>query len=69
MEKEIQIVNKIIREAVIHGADAGGSYDQNEENLIDSIKAWLNLKGLNDEYDIDIIPVGDGWSVYQIIKQ
>jgi len=69
MEKEIQIVNKIIREAVIHGADAGGSYDQNEENLIDSIKSWLNLKGLNNEYTIDRIPVGDGWSVHQIIKQ
>ena len=30
MEKEIKIINKIIAEAVCHGADAGGSYDQNE---------------------------------------
>lgn len=29
MEKEITIINKIIREAIIHGADSGGSYEQN----------------------------------------
>lgn len=69
MEKEIQIVNKIIREAVIHGADAGGSYNSNEENLIESIKAWLNLKEMSDKYTIDELEVGDGWYIYQIVSK
>lgn len=69
MEKEIQIVNKIIREAVINGADVGGSYRSNEDNLIKSIKAWLELKDLSDKYTIADIPVGDGWCMQQIVKR
>lgn len=33
MEKEIEMINRIIVEAVMHGADSGGSYDSNEKNL------------------------------------
>ena len=70
MEKEIKIVNKIIREAIVHGADLGGSYEQNEENLINSVNEWLELKRLSDKYvvkgDID---TGGGWWVHQIVKR
>ena len=69
MEKEIQIINKIIREAVIHGADVGGSYDQNEKKLCDAIVSWIEIKGLSEQYTIKDIPVGDGWKTYQIVKQ
>lgn len=70
MEKEIKIVNKIIREAIIHGADLGGSYEQNEESLVSSINEWLELKGLSDKYIIkDNIDTGDGWWVHQIVKR
>lgn len=31
MNEEIKIINRLIAEAVIHGADCGGSYDQNTE--------------------------------------
>lgn len=70
MEKEIKIVNKIIREAIIHGADLGGSYRQNEENLVNTISEWLELKGLSDKYVVkDNIDVGDGWNLHQIVKR
>lgn len=53
MTKEIEIINKIIVEAVMHGADSGGSYDSNEKNLTGSIKDWLELKGLSDIYGVE----------------
>lgn len=53
MDEEIKIINRIIAEAVIHGADAGGSYDQNESRLIDAINKWLQLKKLDSEYVVE----------------
>ena len=53
MDKEIEMINKIIVEAVMHGADAGGSYDSNEKNLTGSMKEWLELKGLSNRYGVD----------------
>lgn len=49
---EIKLVNRIIAEAVWHGADSGGSYDQNEEELVKSIGEWLAFKGLCDKYTL-----------------
>lgn len=70
MEREIQIINKIIEEAVIHGADSGGSYDQNEEGLLRAINDWLEMKDLSTEYEIVEIPVRRGrWRIYQIIEK
>lgn len=70
MEKEIKIVNKIIREAIIHGADMGGSYEQNESALVSSINKWLELKGLSDEYVVkNRINTGNGWWLHQIVKK
>ena len=37
IEKEIQLVNEIIANAIIHGADLGGTYDQNEKELTRAI--------------------------------
>lgn len=52
MNKEIEIINKIIVEAVMHGADSGGSYDSNEKNLIDAVEEWLELKDFGYEYTV-----------------
>lgn len=52
MEKEIQVINKIIREAIINGADYGGSYESNEENLINAINEWLKMKSLVCQYTV-----------------
>lgn len=53
MDKEIEMINKIIVEAVMHGADAGGSYDSNEKNLTDAMKEWLELKCLSNRYGVE----------------
>lgn len=50
MREEIELINKIIAEAVMHGADIGGSYDSNEENLTKSITDWLKFKGIDNKY-------------------
>lgn len=52
MKKEIEIINKIIVEAVMHGADSGGSYNSNEEKLIAAIEEWLELKDFGYEYAV-----------------
>lgn len=68
MEKEIKLINNIIAEAIIHGADSGGSYEQNEYNLITAINEWLIFKGLHHKYTVkEDIYVGGGWAVHQIV--
>lgn len=47
---EIALINKIISEAVMHGADSGGSYDSNEEDLTEAITNWLKFKGIDNKY-------------------
>ena len=63
---------KIIREAVIHGADLGGSYDQNEEGLLEAINEWLKMKELLNQYTISLVETSNGnfglWDIYQITK-
>lgn len=71
IEKEIEILNNIIKSAIIHGADVGGSYDNNEEGLIEAINTWLEMKELSNQYTISIVEVGDKtgiWNMYQIVK-
>jgi hypothetical protein len=50
MREEIKLINKIIAEAVMHGADMGGSYDSNEEDLTEAITDWLKFKGVDNDY-------------------
>lgn len=52
IEKEVVLMNKIIHEAIWHGADRGGSYDQNEDGLKCAINAWLHYKRIDNEYCI-----------------
>lgn len=52
IEKEIELVNEMIANAIIHGADLGGSYDQNEKELTRAINNWIVAKGLENEYHI-----------------
>lgn len=67
MEKEIKIINKIIAEAVCHGADSGGSYDQNAYNLIIAINQWLIFKGLANRYTVEETIAENEWHTYQIV--
>ncbi len=52
MEKEIELLNEIIANAVIHGGDWGGTYDSNIESLVLAINNWLREKGVRDKYHV-----------------
>lgn len=76
MSDEIKLVNRIIAEAVMHGADMGGSYDRNEQDLTEAITDWLKSKGVDNEYcvkEIDVIKnVGrynEYWRILQICEK
>ena len=65
--KTIQAINDLIFNAIIHGADAGGSYDQNEQGLRESIFNLLKVLGIQDcilEY-----VYRDDWCVIQLVKE
>ena len=72
-KQEIELINTIIREAISHGGDAGGSYNSNKKKLTAAIEAWLNEKYLQGmytvrptysdetgEYPLQIVPTEDG---------
>lgn len=44
----IEYINNIIEEAVMHGADNGGSYNNNQENLVNVMSAFGRWYGLKD---------------------
>lgn len=72
IENEIKNINQIIIESVIHGADSGGSYDSNENNLINSINNWLELKDLKGKYEVKEVEVHIRkrlWFIHQIVKK
>lgn len=43
----IRYINDIIEEAVIHGADSGGSYESNQDGLVDVMTRFGRWYGLN----------------------
>ena len=40
IQNEINLINDIILNAVIHGADSGGSCNSNEDGFRQAINAW-----------------------------
>lgn len=47
--KVIESLNKLIAETVIHGADSGGSYDSNWQDMKTAIYQFLGMIGINGE--------------------
>ena len=74
IEKEIKLINDIVLNAVMHGADAGGSYNSNMPGLTQSLNAWMESKGLTDYVVQEIDVVFDNgrwlevWNVPQIVE-
>ena len=68
INEEIKLINNIIKNAEMNGADIGGTYRSNEEGLIIAIQAWLIARDLIGKYDIKEVRYDDGWSVYQIVE-
>ena len=72
INKEIELVNNLIIQAVMHGADTGGSYDCNEDGLVLSIQDWVEFKGIEDKYtvmEIEVIVNDSYWIVWQIVEK
>lgn len=65
---ELALVNQIIKEAIIHGADCGGSYEQNRKNLTKAVNEWLEYKNLTNDYELQDVCI-EGWNVCQITKK
>lgn len=51
-EIEIALLERIINQAIAHGADSGGAYFSNSDGLRKSIMEYLRFRSL-DEYEID----------------
>lgn len=65
---KINLMNQIIDEAVKHGADSGGSYANNEEDLAKAVEEWLKFEGYNDEYEV-IYDIYGHWSNVGIVEK
>ena len=74
IEKEIKLINDIVLNSVMHGADAGGSYHSNIQGVTQSLNAWIESKGLTDyvvqEVDVDFDNGRwlEEWKVPQIVE-
>ena len=49
IQKEIDMLNKLIETAIYHGAGMGGGYDEGSK-LKTLMEEYLDLKGLSDDY-------------------
>jgi len=71
-EKEIELLNALILNAVIDGADSGGSYQNNPEGLYFAMFDILKYYNLFSQYNIVKVfvdRVGEKWFVYQFEKK
>lgn len=72
-KKVIESLNKLIAETVIHGADAGGSYDSNWRDMKAAIYQFLTTIGIDGESYILIIHdyrKDNGiWSLPYLVKE
>jgi hypothetical protein len=69
---QISLINDLIFNAIMHGADPGGSYDCNEDGLTASIEKWLNFNGI-EGYVIERVERKDTkgywWCIPQLAKE
>lgn len=59
-KKNINFINNIIIQAIIHGGDSGGPYCCNEKELYNSIKQLIIQNNLEHDYEIAFLRV-DGY--------
>lgn len=71
IEKEIKLINDIVANSVMHGADAGGSYNSNMQGLTQSLNAWIESKGLTDYVvqEVEVVLDNGRWlDIPQIVE-
>ena len=69
IEHEIELVNNILEQAVRHGADDGGSYDNNEGNLFEAVYEWLKYRNLIDKYEVVHTGDNSNWCKLRIVAK
>lgn len=67
MEKEVKIINSIIKEAIFYGSTMNSECESNKETLFETINNWLKLKNLNEKYEIGI-DIDDERYAYQLFN-
>jgi hypothetical protein len=53
IDKEIEILNEMIWEAIRYGGDAGGAYCSYVEDVAYQMRAYLEIRGWQNEYYVD----------------
>ena len=48
----VNILNKVIREAIMHGGDSGGAYFSNNKGLMESVEDLLVILSLDDDFQL-----------------
>lgn len=69
IKTEIDLINNILEQAVRHGADIGGSYESNENGLLDAIHKWLVYRGLYDMYKIAYTDNAQDYCKLRIVRK
>lgn len=67
IEKEVKIINSIIKEAIFYGSTMDSDWESNNETLFETINNWLKLKNLNEKYEIGI-DICDERCTYQLFS-
>lgn len=65
----VKLLNNLIEEAVIDGADAGGAYNQNLEGLKAAAKNLLDFLGLLSDYKAIETTDFNTWSKIHIVQR
>lgn len=63
MKKEIELINKIIAEAVLDGGDSGGPFYSNYDGLYGAINNWLEYHNITAIISNDEITTDNGASI------
>ena len=64
----IKLLNDVIEEAVKDGADAGGAYHQNLENLSIAVNNLLYCLGLSNDYNVINTENIYNWSFIKVVE-
>lgn len=67
IKKEINLINDIVFNAVMHGSDSGGSYNSNEDGLKQALNIWIKEKNLVD-YVVEEVERSYGFGVWDVLQ-
>lgn len=66
---QIMLINNIVEEAVKHGADDGGSYENNPSKLKAALEDWIKINNLEDFCYVGYFDDSDDWCKLKIARK